>query len=156
VIAFRIASRRHRVFDGAGAAEYGGRWNSPGRPVIYAATSLSLAMLEQLAQTGTGHLPTNQVCVEITIPAQVSIESAAPNDIPGWDAADRRASRAFGDRWLTELRSCVLLIPSVIVPTERNVAINPAHADFARINTSTPRPLQWDDRFKRYVESRGV
>jgi RES domain-containing protein len=156
VIAFRIASRRRPVFDGAGAAEYGGRWNSPGRPVIYAATSLSLAMLEQLAQTGTGHLPSDQVCVEITIPALVSTESAAVNEIQGWDAADRSASRAFGDRWLTELRSCVLLVPSVIVPTEQNVAINPAHADFPRIKASTPRPLQWDDRLKKYVETRRV
>ena len=154
VIAFRIASRRHPVFDGAGAAEYGGRWHSPGRPVIYAATSLSLAMLEQLAQTGTGHLPTDHVCVEITIPDSIAIEIASASDIPGWDAPDRRASRAFGDRWLMELRTCVLRFASVIVPTERNVAINPAHVDFARIDASAPRPLNRDERLKKYVEGR--
>jgi RES domain-containing protein len=148
VNAFRIASRRHPAFDGTGAAEYGGRWNSPGRPVIYAASSLSLALLEQLAQTGTGHLPSDQVCIEITIPDAVGVETGDGSDIPGWDAADRRASRVFGDRWLTEARSCVLLIPSVIVPTERNVAINPAHAEFARIKASAPRPLKWDERLK--------
>jgi len=154
VIAFRIASRRHRVFDGAGAAENGGRWNSPGRPVIYAATSLSLAMLEQLAQTGTGRLPADQVSVEITIPDAVATETADTADIPGWDAADRRASRAFGDRWFTQLRSCVLLIPSVIVPAEQNVAINPAHAHFVRIKASPPRPLKWDERLQRHIEGR--
>jgi RES domain-containing protein len=156
VIAFRIASRRHRIFDGAGAAEFGGRWNSPGRPVIYAATSLSLAMLEQLAQTGTGRLPTDHVCIEITIPDVIAIEIANASDIPGWDATDRRASRAFGDRWLTELRSSVLLIPSVIVPSEQNVAINPAHVDFGRIDVSGARPLNWDGRLKKYVEGRRI
>lgn len=156
MIAFRIANRRHPVFDGTGAAEYGGRWNSPGRPLIYAATSLSLAMLEQLAQTGTGRLPSDQVSVEITIPDAVAIETAAANDIPGWEAADRRASRAYGDRWLTERRSCILLIPSVIVPTEHNVAINPAHGDFARITASAPRPLKWEERLKKYIEGRRI
>jgi len=137
------------MFDGSGAAEYGGRWNSPGRPVIYAATSLSLAMLEQLAQTGTGSLPPDQVFVEIEIPDSVPIEIADPSGIHGWESVDRIASRAFGDRWLTEARSCVLLIPSVIVPTERNVAINPAHETFARIKAGAPGPVRWDDRLRR-------
>ena len=156
MIAFRIASRRHPVFDGAGAAEYGGRWNSPGRAVIYAARSLSLAMLEQLAQAGTGRLPRHQVCVEITILDAVSTETVEPRDVPAWDAADRLASRAFGDRWLAEQRSCVLLTPSVIVPAEQNVVINPAHVDFARIKASTPRPLNWDERLKAFVERRPI
>jgi RES domain-containing protein len=156
VIAFRIASRRHPIFDGAGAAEYGGRWNSPGRRVIYAARSLSLAMLEQLAQTGTGRLPHDQACVEITILDSVSTETVHPNELPAWDAADRRASRAFGDRWIAEQRSCVLLTPSVIVPTEQNVVINPAHTDFVRVTASAPRPLNWDERFKASVARRRI
>ena len=156
MIAFRIASRRHPIFDGAGAAEYGGRWNSPGRPVIYAAGSLSLAMLEQLAQAGTGRLPHDQVCVEITILDAVSTETVTPSDIPAWDAADRLASRAFGDRWLAEQRSCVLLTPSVIVPTELNVVVNPEHADFAGVTASTPRPLNWDERLKAFAARRPV
>jgi len=41
------------VRSGNGARIYGGRWNSPGRPAIYCAGSLSLAMLEVLAHVGT-------------------------------------------------------------------------------------------------------
>ena len=156
MIAFRIANRRRPVFDGAGAAEYGGRWNSPGRGVIYGARSLSLAMLEQLAQTGTGRLPQDQACIEITIPDAVSIETVTPSGVPAWDAADRLASRAFGDRWLAEQRSCVLLTPSVIVPTEQNVVINPAHADFRWVTASTLRPLNWDERLKAFVARRPI
>jgi len=111
-------------------------------------------MLEQLAQTGTGLLPRDQVCVEITIPDSIVVETAGAGTIPGWDAADRRASRAFGDRWLSEARSCVLLIPSVIVPTERNVAINPAHPQFTRITVSRPRLLKWDQRLQQYLKGR--
>ena len=122
--------------------------------MIYAAGSLSLAMLEQLAQAGTGRLPHDHAFVEITIPDSVAIETVEPREVPRWDAADRLASRAFGDRWLTEQRSCVLLIPSVIVPAEQNVVINPAHADFARVTTSPPLPLNWDERLKTFVEKR--
>jgi RES domain-containing protein len=146
VILYRIAGGHHPVFDGAGAAEHGGRWNSPGRLAIYASTSFSLAMLEQLAHTRTGHLPRVQVFIEITVPPAMPVETLDPNELPGWDTEDCMASRAFGDRWLGEARTCVLLVPSVIVPTERNAAINPAHADFAEIVASDPRPVVWDRR----------
>ena len=49
-------------------------------------------------------------------------------------------------RPLVEHCSCVLLTPSVVAPTEQNVVINPAHAHFARVTASIPRPLHWDDR----------
>ena len=107
-------------------------------------------------QTGTGHLPSDQVCVEITIPDAIAVETADASDIPDRDALDRRASRVFGGRWLTEARSCVLLIPSLIVPTERNVAINPAHPHFTRMTASPPRPLEWDDRLQKHLAGRRV
>lgn len=151
MIAFRIAGRRHRIFDGTGAAEYGGRWNSPGRAVIYAAGSLSLAMLEQLAHAAIGRFPLGHRFIEITIPDSVSVERVDPRTVAGWDADDQIASRAFGDRWLAEQRACVLLTPSVIVPIERNVVMNPAHGDFSGVVASSPRNLNWDDRLRAFV-----
>lgn len=149
MIAYRIASRRHPVFDGKGAAEYGGRWNSPRRPVIYASATLALAMLEQLAHTQTGRLPRSQVFIEITIPSSVSVETVVPKDVPAWDTEDLQASRAFGDRWLSEGRTCVLLTPSVIVPREQNVVINAVHPGFSEIVASAPQPVVWDRRLGR-------
>jgi RES domain-containing protein len=151
VIAFRIAGRRHPILDGTGAAEYGGRWNSPGRPVIYAAGSLSLAMLEQLAHAAIGRFPLGHRFIEITIPDDVPVERVDPRAVSGWDADDQIASRAFGDRWLAEQRTCVLLTPSVIVPSERNVVTNPAHTDFSRLVASSPRDLNWDDRLRAFI-----
>ena len=139
--AFRIADRRHPVFDGTGAALYGGRWNSPGRPVIYASASHACAMLERLAQTGTGRLPRNQVVVVIDVPDEVAIEHAAMERPPR-----QPESRRFGDRWLAERRSAVLTVPSAVARHDRNVLINPAHADFARIACGEPEPVQWDQR----------
>lgn len=151
MIAFRIAGRRHRIFDGTGAAEFGGRWNSPGRAVIYAAGSLSLAMLDQLAHAAIGRFPLGHRFIEITIPDSVSVECVDPRTVAGWDADDQIASRAFGDRWLAQRRTCVLLTPSVIVPIERNVVMNPAHKDFSGVVASSPRNLKWDDRLRTFI-----
>ena len=52
--AFRIVKRRHAAdaFNGEGARIYGGRWNRPGTPVVYAAHTRALAALESLAHFG--------------------------------------------------------------------------------------------------------
>ena len=43
---YRIADARHSPESGEGARLHGGRWNSPGRAVIYACETQSGAMLE--------------------------------------------------------------------------------------------------------------
>ena len=58
--AYRIADRRHKIFDGQGASLLGGRWNSPGRRVIYAAETYAGAMLEALVHANIGRLPKTQ------------------------------------------------------------------------------------------------
>jgi len=146
--AWRIADIRHSVFDGSGAARHGGRWNSPGRRVIYAAETYSGALLEVLVHA-SGNVPGNQVYREIRIPENIAIEEAAADDVPGWDAPDFIASRAWGDRWIDDRRTAVLLVPSVVTRVERNVVINQEHPDFSRIQTSDPHSVRWDARLMR-------
>jgi RES domain-containing protein len=146
LLAYRIADGRHPLFDGTGASLYGARWNSPGRPVIYAATTYAGAMLEILVHAGIGSVPRHTQWIEIKIPAGVSRECPEPAAFPGWDDEDCLASRAFGDAWLSELRSAVLLVPSVVTRRERNLLINPAHPDFPLLVASAPLPVQWDRR----------
>ena len=147
LIAYRIADARHPIFDSTGAALIGGRWNSPGHPVIYASVSYAGAMLEQLAHAGTGRVPRNQKAVLIRIPARVSIEERTTAKLPsGWDRDDTIASRKFGDEWLRRKRSAVLIVPSVIAKYERNLVINPSHAEFRLISVSRPEPVAWDTR----------
>ncbi|ACO33000.1 MULTISPECIES: RES domain-containing protein [Acidobacterium] len=145
--AYRIADRRYPLLDGMGAARIGGRWNSPGHPVIYAAQTYSGALLEILVHANLNRLPPTQVAVELTIPDTLPIERLAPADLPGWDAPNLAASRKFGDRWLQEQRTAVLMVPALVTHGhEHNVLLNPAHSDFARITASPPQEVAWDDR----------
>jgi RES domain-containing protein len=144
---WRIADRRFDVFSAIGASLVGGRWNSPGLGVIYASRSYAGAMLECLAHAGIGRVPTTHVAIEIAIAATVSVERRDESSLPaGWDSADLRVARAFGDAWIRERRSAVLVVPSVVARREANVLLNPQHADFKKIVAGSPEPVVWDAR----------
>jgi RES domain-containing protein len=144
--AYRIADRRRKIFDGQGAALIGGRWNSPGRRVIYAAETYAGAMLEVLVHANIGKIPKTHSWIEILVGKGVRIEEVYPADVPSWDAPDQRASRRFGDRWYDERRTAVLLVPSIVARAERNLAINQEHSEFKRIRATAPKPVIWDQR----------
>lgn len=78
----------------------------------------------------------------------MAIEAITGEDAPGWDgSADYAASRAFADAWLATRRTAVLIVPSVVSRSvERNVLINPLHADFHHITASAPTDVEWDER----------
>jgi RES domain-containing protein len=125
----------------------GGRWNSPGLGVIYASRSYAGAMLECLAHAGIGKVPRAHVAVEIVIAGAVAVERHEENSLPvDWDHADLRVARAFGNAWMRELRTAVLVVPSVVARREGNVLINPRHPDFGNIVASAPEPVVWDAR----------
>jgi RES domain-containing protein len=144
---FRIADRRHPVWSGTGAMLVGGRFNSPGRAVIYGALNFAGAMLEVLVHARIGKVPKHHVWVEARVPEDVSIERVNVEDLPvGWDAPDAQAARRFGDQWIEEARSVVLVVPSVVARAECNAVVNPAHPDAARLVVSTPQAVVWDER----------
>lgn len=147
--AFRIADSRRPIFDGRGAALYGGSWNSPGRRVIYASETYAGALLEKLVHTNIGRIPQGQRYIDILIPRPIAIEEIGPDEVQGWDSRGERASRAYGDRWYDERRSAVLVVPSVVTAVERNILINQDHPHFRKIRAGKPKPVVWDARLFR-------
>jgi RES domain-containing protein len=145
--AFRIADGRFPVLDGTGARLAGARWNSPGRPVIYAAETFAGAMLELLAHGGLNRVPRNHLFIELSIPDSITVENGPIIDFSNWAASDQSFTRSLGDRWLIEMRSAVLVVPSVVTGgIETNVLVNPLHPDFCKIESSQPRLVRWDSR----------
>jgi RES domain-containing protein len=145
--AWRIADGRFDPFSPIGASLVGGRWNSPGLGVIYASRSYAGAMLECLAHAGIGRMPRTHVAIEIAISSAVTVERHDESSLPvGWDHADLRVARAFGDAWIRERRTAVLVLPSVVARREGNVLLNPQHPDFKKIVAGSPEPVVWDAR----------
>ena len=153
IAAWRIVKRRYaeHAFGGEGARRFGGRWNSPGRPVVYVSESRALATLEILAGLGTtGPLPA-WVMIGARFPEAIVVgveDLLDPAGLPdGWDASPPGfVSQGIGDRWLDEASSAVLCVPSVIVPAESNFLLNPRHPEFERIEIGKPEELRLDPR----------
>jgi RES domain-containing protein len=150
---YRIADSRHAPEGSEGARLHGGRWNSPGRAVIYACETQTGAMLEKLVHTN-GRMPKHQVCVTFEAPDSLEITTLDVKAVKDWAAADMMSSRKAGDAWLEKAPAAVLRVPSVVFAVERNVLINPAHADFRRIKVVGTEPVRWDDRLFEETNAR--
>lgn len=145
--AYRIADRRRPILDGTGAFLYGGRWNSPGRRVIYAADTFAGALLEILVHARIGAVPRTHAWIEIAIPEDVAVEELDPAAVPGWAEEESAAARALGDRWYDERRSLLLVVPSVVTSgIGRNVLINQDHPQFGHLTSTVPAEVVWDAR----------
>ncbi|MGH7057895.1 MAG: RES family NAD+ phosphorylase [Acetobacteraceae bacterium] len=150
LICYRIGDPNgdYPIYDGRGAMLYPGRWNRGERPAIYASEHYSTAMLEKLVH-GNGRLPPNQQFISITIPKGTSYEMVTKDHLPGWDTLEPSVSREFGEHWLEQGRSAVLLVPSFVARIELNFLINPAHADAGEIDKGRTTPVWWDERLFR-------
>lgn len=141
---FRLCEPAFAALDGEGAKRYGGRWNYRGYSVVYASTHLSLALLELLVHLDVDVIP-NLNSIEIEIPAGISTQTI--NFPKEWlKSKDDALLQEAGTEWLKAQGSAVLIVPSVIVPNEQNVLINPLHPQASRIRIAHNQPFQLDPR----------
>jgi RES domain-containing protein len=154
--AYRLFAPWRGPTDAEGAFRWGGRWNSPGTALLYAASSLSLACLEILV-----HLRSTA-----NIPELVNSEFDIPDDqIRLWIEPEARIrailesevlTRETGDNWIAgrrgrsvyrlsdmEIRP-VFQVPSAVVPQEWNYLIDPEAVGLIR--WSTPKDFRMDSR----------
>ncbi len=146
MIAWRTTKTRYDPWDTTGAALHGGRWHSPGRGLVYAADSFAGSLLEILAHAQAPKTLTAHHAIRLDIPDEL-IERPDDAQLVGWEAKNSAAARAFGDAWLGDGRSAVLLVPAMPCrPIGRLVVINPLHPDAARITRGAPFAVPWDER----------
>lgn len=146
--AFRIVSSRYPPFDGAGAQRWGSRWVSPGRWVVHAAETYSLAVLENLVHWQTAALPPGLVIVTIDIPQEVSQVSIARDRVNPKIDDDYARTRLCGDAWYDNGDSVVLWVPSVTSQFEANALFNQRHPDAAKLQVSAPASAWVDPRLR--------
>jgi RES domain-containing protein len=153
--AYRIVRAGYPVFDGSGAARWGGRWTGKGRAVIHAAESYALAVLENLVHFNASELPPHLVVCEIHIPEHVSRQIVRRSAVPDFDLDDSYAAcRALGDRWHEEAKTALLIVPSRLSPYECNLLIHPLHKDISSMRVGEPLPARLDERLKGLLGKR--
>jgi len=146
---WRICQKRHarNPDPGDGARLHGGRWNHRGTAMVYTSATRSLAALELLVHFDTDIAPATFVAVPVEIPDRLVLrlpEKDLPADWRAVPAPD--STRNLGTKWATSGRSVALSVPSVQVPDERNVLLNPVHPDFPRVSFGAARPFEFDPR----------
>ena len=152
VTAWRMYKPRYAAsaFTGEGARAYGGRWNSPGTRMIYTAGTASLAALELLVHLQSRQVLESYWLCPVTIDAR-NVQTLRVSDLPpNWRAnSGRDALRRLGDAWIESGSSAVLRVPSVIIATEFNYLVNPAHRQFSKIKIGRHRKFRFDPRLMK-------
>lgn len=135
------------AFTGEGAELGGGRWNSPGRKVVYTPATISLALLEIMVHLESSRLLPFYSIFYAEFDDGLFTEIEADTLPQNWRAYPvPPATQEFGNRWLAEQTSAVLKAPSVIIPHEHNYLFNPEHPDFGKIRRYGPNPFPIDPR----------
>ena len=135
--------------SGKGAEKSGGRWNRVGTPLLYTSTSRALACLETIVHLAGESLPLNRYLVMLTVPiaAWKAAMVVDPTKLVGWDAEPAgRVSLDWGTHWAGAKSTLLARVPSIIVPEESNVLINPAHHDASNIRAVKVRKWVHDAR----------
>jgi len=120
------------ALSGEGARLYGGRWNPPGLRCVYAAGSRALAVLEMLVHLSPKTRGIEYRLIEVDVPDNlVGPQFLMPE---GWNVHPAgTSSQQYGAQWLKSARHVALRVPSVVIPQEYNVILNPEAAGFDRI-----------------------
>jgi RES domain-containing protein len=136
--------------DGAGNRVTGARWNSPGRGVVYTCANLSLCVLETYV-----HLPAE---LRVTFPDFEAVRIGVPDDAGSTALTSAelqaclatsdpiRACQMIGDRWLEAGSDLIFIAPSIVVPEESNVMINPLHPRMRDVAILSTRLFRFDPR----------
>ena len=133
--------------DGIGGLFADGRWHAQGERAVYFGGSAAIVVLERLAHTDPDLLPNDLRLARFEFSEPVSetkVEEFAA--LPANWHQDENATRHIGARWRQQGSSCLLAVPSAILPEELNFVLNPEHPDALRLQLVRERPFTLDPR----------
>jgi RES domain-containing protein len=144
---YRITTPNYTKLTASGRAA---RWNKNGEFVIYAASSIALACLENIIHRNKKGLLGEFRILTIEIPKKVSTKKIALHDLTeDWSHKNNfEICQEITTTWLENLESCILIVPSVIIQLEKNYLINPQHPDFKYIKLLSVEEFTFDNHIK--------
>ena len=116
---------------GTGARLFGGRWNPQGLGCIYTSEQISLALLEKFVHAQSKENMQRISLLKIEIPDEKSLVFHTDEKLlkKNWEN-DIFYSQWIGEQILNDLSVVAFSVPSAIIPSERNIIINPLAAKF--------------------------
>jgi RES domain-containing protein len=128
-----------------------------GLVAVYTSATLSLAALELFVHTDPDLVPADLLAISADIPDDLIVHELALLDLPGtWREIPAPAElQELGRSWIVEGKAAMLSVPSVVVPTERNYVLNPAHVGFKRIQIGEAYDFSFDPRGMLGWKARG-
>lgn len=149
---WRIAREIHcdTTLDGVGGLMVAGRWHRRGQPILYTSSSAALAALEVLVHVEPLQAPDDLRLMRLDLPDDLAIETLDPARLPeDWRSLPSpQSTQAIGSDWLQRRSSAALRVPSVIVPVDSNVLLNPRHPEIARVRISSNEAFRFDSRLR--------
>lgn len=105
-------------------------------------------MLEYFVHLDPDDPPPDLVLAMCTIPDDLAREKIDPSELPPYwrETPAPLELTGFGDRFVQRGDNLLLLVPSVLAPSERNWLINPQHRDFGKVAIEGTKPLNYDVR----------
>lgn len=134
------------AFSGEGARRFGGRWNSRGTPMVYTSSSLALAAIELFVHLEPSQAPGDLVAISATLPEGEPARTLTLSELPTDWRSGESGPRDLGDEWIRSGASLALRVPSVPIPIEWNVLINPVHPRMGELIVDPPQPFVFDER----------
>jgi RES domain-containing protein len=143
IVGWKLLPRRHQgeAFSGEGARIAAGRWNMRGTRAIYLSGSLSLAALETLVYAGRAAFAIPLTVFRVEIPEEIAVETLPAEKLPpNWrQQPPPESTRRLGSEWIARGEAVALRLPSVLIPEDWSLLVNPAHSDFPNFVISKPQ-----------------
>lgn len=139
---WRLTRAPFVALDGAGAARYGARYSSPGRPVVNFASEAGLAVLVALR-----YLPCDLAGIDDDYVLGWTETTVVPERVQ--PSTDADAVRCHVDAWLDSRRSLLAALPSAVLPEADIVMMNPLHPDVGHLAPLVVRPFSFADCLHR-------
>ena len=152
MIVYRITKKEHSALDGMGGLYGPGRWHKKGNLVIYTSEHASLAAWEKIVHvTSFENLPKNLLLVKIELPDGIEIQSVPQKVlVKGWASFPFALETIdYGTSFLQKKEHLALKVPSVIIPDEFNIILNPLHPDIQNCKVVSTIPFVFDQRVSK-------
>lgn len=149
MIAWRVTkAKRASDLSGIGAALDGGRWNDVDVPAVYMGLSPAICSLETFVHTGSYPVVPLKITRFILPDDEGLYIEPSPTELPpGWSSIPPdRVSMGFGTDWLKGGRQLGLIVPSAVLPLERNIVLNPVHPAIAQVRADLQFDFMYDKR----------